>query len=202
MARPEGYESLFGSLPACVRACLPEDGSMGVWEHLVPKELFRLYQGGTWWMQRSVTGSWHMVIGATKGIKILGWAIVWHEPWWHVRTYEWASIMAREPVEQDSMGVVQSWLIGAIMHTHKCKSLLVMLRQMEGWPWHIDVLVLHSHISLQSYWTVTIGIRAKLRRIGWTWAHLKGDTRMQRLCSALCVSWFHGSFGIKGNGQC
>ena len=44
-------------------------------------------------MQQSVMGSWHMVTGATKGIRILGRAIMWCEPGWHIRTYEWASVL-------------------------------------------------------------------------------------------------------------
>ena len=44
----------------------------------------------------------------------------------------------------------------------------------------------------KNYWTVIVGIRAKLYRAGWTWVHLKVDTRMQGLGGALCIGWFRG----------
>ena len=138
---------------------------MGVWEPLVPKELVRQYQGETWRMQRSATGSCHMVTSATKRTRILGWAVVWHEPWWHVTTYELASVRAREPWARRSIIVAYETRFGKSrsklayedqMHAKRCKSLFVMLRQIEGWPWHGSVLVPHSHIQPQNYQTVTL----------------------------------------------
>ena len=107
---------------------------------------------------------------------------------------------------QDSAEVVWNWLMEANMHARRLKSSLVMLKQREGWHWHRGIFVTHSHVLLQNYRTVTVGISAKLPWAKWTWAHLRRDTRMQGLGGAFCVGWFRGCLvprekvNARGNG--